>query len=58
MRAGLMEAKELTGRVMKLSNWEFSQHTRLLKIDKHALRYYKKVPSDFNSSKMASVGII
>ena len=44
---GKIRGKKLYGRVWKLSNYGYSQHERLLILNKKGLSYYREVPEDF-----------
>ena len=45
---GQIKGRKLVGKVWKLSNYGYSQHERILKLNKKGLSYYKTVPPDFN----------
>ena len=47
-KSGEIKGRKLIGKVWKLSNYGYSQHERLLKLNKKGLSYYRHVPVDFN----------
>lgn len=44
----------MIGRVWKLSNLGFSEHERLLLLNKKGLSYYRRIPDDFKEHEMKS----
>ena len=50
--------KVLLAKMNKLSNKGWSYHLRLLKMDQHALTYYRNVPKDFDGMISLLVSII